>query len=185
MRKIVTVATVAAVLGVGAIGYSLIRTSGQIGRVSRPAPLDAAARVQEPRATEPRTAPVDFAAPAAGAVAEVSGEPPADELTADERSPFGHALEEQVQPDHETTIARRPRTDATGDATSLTPLLTDAHATLTQLLADAEGDPDANAELAALLGSSAPLQALLEDPDPAVREEAAKLLEVLGSSTVQ
>ncbi len=188
MRKIVTVATVVAVLGVGigVIGYSLIRTSGQIGRVGveMPAPLDAAARGQEPRTTDPRSAPVAFAAPAADAVAEVSGEPRADELTADERSPFGHAGNEQIQPDHETTIAEGPPADA-GDATSLAPLLADAHVTLTQLLADAEGDPDAKAELAALLGSSSPLEALLDDPDPAVREEAAKLLQVLASSTAQ
>jgi len=173
MRKIVTVATFVAVLGGGAVGYSLIRTSGQIGRVrmEMPAPLEAAARVQEP---------------VADAVAEVSGEPRADELTADERSPFGHALQERVQPDHETTIAGGPPPDAAGDATSLAPLLTDAHASLAQLLADADGDPEATAELAALRGTiGAPLEALLEDPDPAVREEAAKLLEALASTTAQ
>ena len=137
-------------------------------------------RLRRRRARHPKLC----AAPA-DAVAEVVGEPRADELTADERSPFGHALEEQVQPDHETTIAGGPPTDAAGDATSLAPLLTDAHATLTQLLADAEGDPEATAELAALRGLSAPLEALLEDPDPAVREEAAKLLQALGSTTAQ
>jgi hypothetical protein len=186
MRKTLGVATVVAVLGIGVIGYSLIRTSGQIGRIDpeKPAPLDAAVR-EEPRTTETGSAPVATAAPAEGGVAEVTGEPRADELTADERSPFGHAGTEQIQPDHQTTTPEGPPTDAAGDATSLAPLLTDAHATLTQLLAEAEGDPEATAELAALLGSSAPLEALLEDPDPAVREEAAKLLDVLGSSTAQ
>jgi hypothetical protein len=181
MRKIVMVAGVVAVLGVGVgfIGYNLVRTGGQIGRIGAelPAPRDAAARVQQPRPTEPRAAPV--AAPAVRATPDTPGEPHA-EPTADERSPFGHAGEEQVQADHVTTIAEGPPREATGDATSLAPLLTDAHATLEQLLADAAGDPDARAELVALLGDGAAFDALLEDPDPAVREEAAKLLEVLG-----
>lgn len=181
MRKIVAVASVAAVLGIGIslVAYNLIRTGGQFGRIDFRAsePREETARVQQPRptepeATEPNEAPLGRPAP----VADVE---PAAELTADERSPFGHATDAQAQADGEPALPEgAPR--AAGDATSMAPLLADARATLGKLLDEAADDPDAAAELGALLADRAPLEALLEDPDPAVREEAAALLDLLG-----
>jgi len=186
MRKTMTVATVVAALaaGVGVVTHNLIRTSGQFGRIGAeiPEPREEVAPVHEPLASQPRE--VTVAAPTAH-VAESASAPRADELTPDERSPFGHDGGEQLQSDHETTIAEGPPKEDEADARSLAPLLSDARATLRQLLADADGDPDARAEVAALLGSATPFDALLEDPDPAVREEAAKLVEVLRGSTPQ
>jgi hypothetical protein len=176
MRKIVTVATVVAVVGVGFVAYSLIRTTGQFGRIDAeiPAPREEPARAREPRAAEPSVAPVAVAAPAADTADE-----PADGLTADERSPFGHTTDEPFQSDGESKPAEgAPRVE--GDATSLAPLLADARATLERLLDEAADEPDAAAEVGVLLADRAPLEALLEDPDPAVRKEAAALLELLG-----
>lgn len=179
MQKIVTVTTVVAVLAVGAglVGYNLIRTSDQVGRigfdVSEPREQETA-RVQEPRAPEPSAAPVARPAPA-------ESSEPAAEPTPDERSRFGHTTDESVQADQESVSPEgAPR--VAGDATSMAPLLKDARATLEKLLEEAADEPDAAAELGALLADRAPLEGLLEDPDPAVREEAAALLELLGRS---
>lgn len=183
MRKVVIVAGVVGVLGAGIAGYGLLRTGDQLGQLGARLPRhEPPAPVIEPPAAAPRAAPSAMPQPAP---VPPRAEPAAVTLTADERSPFGHATDAQLQPDHEATIAEAAAGEASGDAKSLAPLLSDAHETLAQLIADAEGDADAKAELAALLGSGTPFEALLEDPDPAVREEAAKLLAVLGRTAAQ
>jgi hypothetical protein len=172
MRKIVSVVGVLAVLGIGGgvVINNLLRTGDQLGRVgselspqggrSAPAPTPSVSRPAAPIQTGP-----------AAVVAADASEPTAEEQ-------FGHDAHEQLQADQTTTMPDSPQSEATGDATSLAPLLSDTRARLEGLLADAE--PAAVDELATLLGARAPIEALLDNPDPAVREEAAALLQLLA-----
>jgi hypothetical protein len=179
MRKVVTAVGVVAVLGIGAgfVINNLLRTGDQLGRVGAtlPGQTERAAPVPAASALPPRaasTAPGSTPAEAAAA-GEAAAEAPADE-----HGPFGHAADEQLQADQPTTAPDSPPAEATGDATSLAPLLSDTRVRLEGLLADAE--PGAADELATLLGARAPIEALLDNPDPAVREEAAALLQLLA-----
>lgn len=180
MNKIVTVVGVAAVLGIGGaiVVGNLLGTGGQLSRIGEALPqAESAARPATPVPQRPAPTPA-ARAPAPVAAADVNE--PAAESPADEHGPFGHGADEQLQAEQTTTLPDSPAVEATGDATSLAPLLSDTRTRLEELLADAE--PGAADELATLLGARAPIEALLDNPDPAVREEAAALLQLLAKS---
>lgn len=175
MRKVVTVGIVA-VLGIGGgiVINNLLRTGDQLRRVGATLPAQTGRAVPVPSVLPSRATPAANASTPSEAAAD-AGEPAAD----GEHGPFGHAGNEQQQADQPTTLPDSPPVEATGDAASLAPLLSDTRVRLEELLAGAE--PGAADELATLLGARAPIEALLDNSDPAVREEAAALLQLLAN----
>jgi hypothetical protein len=141
---------------------------------SRAAPMPVAAepasRPAEPPAAEAATA----AAPAVADTSEHS----------DEDSPFGHASGQKFKGFQVSTRPAYPEREAAANGASMAPALANVRAELEALLADA-GPDAAGQALAFGDANESALAELLTDADPAVREEAAALLKLLGAAGAQ
>jgi hypothetical protein len=156
MQKVIVIVSAVVVLAVSFGAYQLWRTGPEMGRIESRAAVGSvvpASSSGAPRDTAPSAVAPELPAVEPSVTARAIEEP---ELTADEVSPFGHAVDRQ--PELET-----PQ-DVSGAAAP-----TDDQPT------------NARSEAAALEEARATLQGLLRDPDPAVRDEAAELLELLDA----
>lgn len=160
MRKLVALLSVVVALGVAFVGYRLWRAGEQVSQ--------AVTRVEASGGTrDPIAAPVPAPRPAAIDVGTA-------EVTRPDAAPLppplpGEEVPDQFGPDgHDANRqARRVGQDLGG--TPATP----------------SSDPidTRTPEAAALAEAQATLEALLDDPDPAVREQAAALLEVVAAES--
>ena len=155
---------------------------------TEPAPLPSA--MPAALAPVPAGRPAPAAAPQPAVPRDETDEVPAANATAlkrdsDARSPFGHASGQGDVEAQLSTSPEYPESDAEAgsDGTGLAPALAETRAMLADLLAEAGAEGAAEAEV--LVDARAALEGLLEDPDPAVREQVAGLLEVLGGAVPQ
>jgi hypothetical protein len=154
MRKTMTVATVVAVLaaGVGVLTHSLIRTSGQFGRIGT--------QIPEPREERAKTL-----------IAVPSVTTPTPVARLDRR------VEEIAA--HDEHAAAQPSTPEVDDGDDHGQAQGEVHALEEPTSRDAFG-ADPESETAALAEVRATLEALLNDPDPAVNEQASAVLQTIA-----
>jgi len=160
MRKLVALLSVVVALGVAFVGYRLWGVGEQVSQAVSGVEASAGTR-------DSITAP----APPAAAIDVGTAEVTRPTSVADPRpSPLpGEEVPDQFGPDGHDANRQARRADQDLGGTPATP----------------SSDPidTRTPEAAALAEARATLEALLDDPDPAVREQAAALLEVVASES--